>query len=78
MLPELAKWYAEGEKELLRGVRLGQWAEDFPAEGDQVIAALFAERPEWLGEYGHRQVLGGGGPVGRGRRLLRDQASGAG
>ncbi|MGW2325208.1 GNAT family N-acetyltransferase [Streptomyces sp. NPDC001700] len=33
------------------------WAGDFPAEGDQVIAGLFAEHPDWLGPYGHRLII---------------------
>jgi [ribosomal protein S5]-alanine N-acetyltransferase len=39
------------------GDRPAHWAEDFPAEGDQVIVGLFAEHPAWLGTYGHRQII---------------------
>ncbi|MFD3502275.1 GNAT family N-acetyltransferase [Streptomyces sp. NPDC058678] len=53
----LRSWSAAEIDAVLRGVRLGHWAEDFPAEGDQVVAGLFAEHPGWLGEYGHRQVV---------------------
>ncbi|MDQ1042722.1 GNAT family N-acetyltransferase [Streptomyces sp. V4I2] len=53
----LRSWATAEIDAVLRGVRLCHWAEDFPAEGDQVVAGLFAEHPEWLGEYGHRQVL---------------------
>ena len=37
--------------------RPAHWAGDFPAEGDQVIAGLFAHHPGWLGPYGHRQII---------------------
>lgn len=33
------------------------WADDFPAEGDQVIAGLFHQHPDWLGPYGHRLII---------------------
>ncbi|MFK8907758.1 GNAT family N-acetyltransferase [Streptomyces sp. YS-3] len=33
------------------------WAEDFPADGDRVIAGLFGENPDWLGTYGHRLIV---------------------
>ena len=42
---------------VLDGTRPAHWAADFPAEGDHVIAGLFAEHPAWLGDYGHRQVI---------------------
>ncbi|GAA2972441.1 GNAT family N-acetyltransferase [Streptomyces enissocaesilis] len=37
--------------------RLADWAEDFPAEGDRVIAGFLAEHPEGLNEYGHRKII---------------------
>ncbi|MEU6863275.1 GNAT family N-acetyltransferase [Streptomyces sp. NPDC046876] len=39
------------------GRRPGGWAEDFPAEGDRVIAGLFDGHPAWLGPYGHRLLV---------------------
>ncbi|GHB54277.1 hypothetical protein GCM10010377_51620 [Streptomyces viridiviolaceus] len=33
------------------------WAEDFPADGDRVIASLFDDNPAWLGAYGHRLIV---------------------
>lgn len=38
------------------GRRLADWAEDFPAEGDRVIAGFLTEHPEGLTAYGHRLV----------------------
>ncbi|WP_254878791.1 GNAT family N-acetyltransferase [Streptomyces sp. NA04227] len=40
----------------MANTRLPHWAEDFPAEGDTVIAGFLRERPEALGEFGHRTV----------------------
>lgn len=42
---------------VLDGARPAHWAQDFPAEGDHVIAGLFTEHPAWLGDYGHRQII---------------------
>ncbi|WP_242908210.1 GNAT family N-acetyltransferase [Actinomadura terrae] len=33
------------------------WADDFPADGDRVIAELVAGTPSALGEYGQRQIV---------------------
>ncbi|MEV0383558.1 GNAT family N-acetyltransferase [Nonomuraea sp. NPDC050643] len=51
---------------VLGGPRPAHWAADFPAEGDHVIAGLFADHPAWLGVYGHRQIVerAGGRTVG--------------
>ncbi|MCO5991669.1 GNAT family N-acetyltransferase [Actinoallomurus spadix] len=50
--------WAPGEvTAVLDGARPSHWAQDFPDEGDLVIAGLFAEHPVWLGEYGHRQII---------------------
>ncbi|MER6947082.1 GNAT family N-acetyltransferase [Nonomuraea sp. NPDC000554] len=53
----LRSWTPAEVSAVLDGARPAHWAEDFPAEGDQVIAGLFAEHPAWLGEYGHRQII---------------------
>ncbi|WP_309241118.1 GNAT family N-acetyltransferase [Nocardia sp. BSTN01] len=37
--------------------RQADWAEDFPSEGDRVIASLFAEHPAWLEPYGQRLII---------------------
>ncbi|GGQ10448.1 RimJ/RimL family protein N-acetyltransferase [Actinomadura coerulea] len=39
------------------GDRLAHWADDFPAEGDRVIAGFIAENPSALGEYGQRLII---------------------
>lgn len=39
------------------GDRLAHWADDFPTEGDRVIAGFIAEHPSALGEYGQRLII---------------------
>ncbi|WP_030170125.1 GNAT family N-acetyltransferase [Spirillospora albida] len=53
----LRSWVPAEVTAVLDGARPAHWAEDFPAEGDHVIAGLFTEHPAWLGEYGHRQII---------------------
>lgn len=53
----LRSWTAAEADAVAGGSRLPQWADDFPAEGDQVIAGLFATFPDWLGPYGHRLII---------------------
>ncbi|NUW33145.1 GNAT family N-acetyltransferase [Nonomuraea sp. SMC257] len=53
----LRPWTVAEVEAVVSGDRLAHWAADFPSEGDHVIAGLFAERPAWLGPYGHRQVV---------------------
>lgn len=53
----LRSWTAREADAVVGGVRLPHWAADFPAEGDQVIAGLLGEHPEWLDAYGHRLVV---------------------
>lgn len=53
----LRSWTPAEATAVLDGTRPAHWAQDFPAEGDQVIAGLFDEHPAWLGEYGHRQII---------------------
>ncbi|MGV9772699.1 GNAT family N-acetyltransferase [Streptosporangium sp. NPDC003464] len=53
----LRRWTPGEVTAVLDGARQAHWAEDFPAEGDQVIVGLFADNPAWLGEYGHRQII---------------------
>ncbi|MDG9706365.1 GNAT family N-acetyltransferase [Streptomyces sp. DH37] len=42
---------------VLGGERRAHWADDFPAEGDRVIAGHIAEHPGQSGAYGQRQVV---------------------
>ncbi|ONI87736.1 GNAT family N-acetyltransferase [Saccharothrix sp. ALI-22-I] len=53
----LRSWTPGDVTAVLDGARLPHWAGDFPAEGDRVIAGLFAEHPQWLGGYGHRLIV---------------------
>jgi [ribosomal protein S5]-alanine N-acetyltransferase len=53
----LRSWTTDEVGAVLDGSRLDHWAEDFPAEGDRVIAGLFDGHPAWLEEYGHRQLI---------------------
>jgi RimJ/RimL family protein N-acetyltransferase len=53
----LRVWTPDEVAAVLDGARPGHWAGDFPAEGDQVIAGLFAEHPAWLDVHGHRQIV---------------------
>ncbi|MEV4245670.1 GNAT family N-acetyltransferase [Streptosporangium canum] len=53
----LRSWTPVEAGAVLDGSRPAHWAEDFPSEGDRVIAGLFGEHPGWLGEYGHRQII---------------------
>ena len=53
----LCPW-TEAEAAAVRtGTRRPDWAPDFPAEGDGVIAGLLAEQPDWLAEYGHHLIV---------------------
>ncbi|MCC9157636.1 GNAT family N-acetyltransferase [Streptomyces parvulus] len=53
----LRPWTGAETAAVLGGTRRPRWADDFPAEGDRVIAGLLGERPEWFGAYGHRLVV---------------------
>jgi RimJ/RimL family protein N-acetyltransferase len=53
----LRSWPTDDIAAVLGDRRLPHWAEDFPAEGDRVIAGVIAEQPDALGEYGQRQVV---------------------
>jgi len=53
----LRSWTPADVTAVLDGARASHWADDFPAEGDHVIAGLFAEHPAWLGPYGHRLIV---------------------
>ncbi|MFG2141016.1 GNAT family N-acetyltransferase [Streptomyces sp. NPDC048650] len=53
----LRPWSTDELTAVLGDVRLPHWAEDFPAEGDRVIAGVLTEEPDGLNEYGHRQII---------------------
>lgn len=53
----LRSWTSEEAAAVLSVRRRADWAEDFPAEGDTVIPALFGEHPDWLGAYGQRLII---------------------
>lgn len=50
-------WPRDEVDAVLRDARCAHWADDFPTDGDRVVVGLFGEHPEWLGEYGHRQII---------------------
>ncbi|MFI8520820.1 GNAT family N-acetyltransferase [Streptomyces sp. NPDC085481] len=56
----LRTWTAEAVAAVLGGTdpdrRPADWAADFPADGDRVIAGLLNGNPDWLGAYGHRLI----------------------
>lgn len=53
----LRPWAMAEAIAVLDDTRSANWADDFPAEGDRVIAGLLDRNPAWLGEYGHRLVI---------------------
>src|ERR1043165_5010885 len=53
----LRSWTSADATAVVDGTRRPEWAQDFPTEGDQVIAGLVGKHPDWLGEYGHRLVI---------------------
>ncbi|MEU3726996.1 GNAT family N-acetyltransferase [Streptomyces sp. NPDC031705] len=63
----LAAWTAEAVTAVLAAAdahaggkaehRPADWAADFPADGDCVIAQLLGGNPDWLGAYGHRLII---------------------
>ncbi|MFK4600518.1 GNAT family N-acetyltransferase [Streptomyces pristinaespiralis] len=53
----LRPWSTDELAAVLSGARLTHWAEDFPAEGDRVIAGFLTEHPDGLTDYGHRQII---------------------
>ncbi|MFI9308128.1 GNAT family N-acetyltransferase [Streptomyces triculaminicus] len=53
----LRPWTRAEAAAVLDGARQPHWADDFPAEGDGVIAGLFEDFPAWLDTYGHRLII---------------------
>ncbi|MFG2289231.1 GNAT family N-acetyltransferase [Streptomyces sp. NPDC048595] len=53
----LRPWTTAEATAVLDDTRSTHWADDFPTEGDRVIAGLFGQNPAWLGEHGHRLII---------------------
>lgn len=53
----LRAWTAVEAATVAEGGRLDDWAEDFPEEGDRVVAPLVAVASSWLGPFGHRLIV---------------------
>ncbi|MEV5748329.1 GNAT family N-acetyltransferase [Actinoallomurus sp. NPDC052308] len=53
----LRPWTTSEATAVLDDTRCPHWADDFPAEGDRVIAGLLVQHPAWLGTYGHRLII---------------------
>ncbi|MFI9583269.1 GNAT family N-acetyltransferase [Streptomyces sp. NPDC052236] len=53
----LREWPTDDVAAVVGDGQLAHWAEDFPAEGDRVIAGVIAEQLDPAGEYGHRQII---------------------
>ncbi|MEW1658646.1 GNAT family N-acetyltransferase [Streptomyces sp. NPDC093707] len=53
----LRTWTLGEAGAVLDGARSSHWADDFPAEGDRVVAGLLDQHPAWLGAYGHRLII---------------------
>ncbi|NDU76694.1 GNAT family N-acetyltransferase [Actinomadura sp. DSM 109109] len=53
----LRPWSSGEVAAVLSGDRPAHWADDFPAEGDGVIAGFISENPSALGEHGQRQII---------------------
>ncbi|MDX3224816.1 GNAT family N-acetyltransferase [Streptomyces sp. ME19-01-6] len=53
----LRTWTTAEATAVVGDTRSVDWADDFPAEGDRVIAGLFGQHPDWLGAYGHRLII---------------------
>lgn len=53
----LRPWTTAEATAVRNDTRSAHWADDFPAEGDRVIAGLLDRQPAWLGEHGHRLVV---------------------
>jgi RimJ/RimL family protein N-acetyltransferase len=54
----LRPWSGEEVSAVLDDVRSAHWADDFPAEGDRVIAGFISEHlDDALGEFGQRLII---------------------
>jgi [ribosomal protein S5]-alanine N-acetyltransferase len=53
----LRPWTSSEVTAVTGGTRRPHWADDFPSEGDRVIAGFIAGNPSALGEFGQRQII---------------------
>ncbi|GAB7035850.1 GNAT family N-acetyltransferase [Streptomyces sp. NPDC021749] len=53
----LRPWTMAEATAVVDDTRSPHWADDFPADGDRVIAGFFDRHPAWLGAYGHRLII---------------------
>ncbi|UGQ11760.1 GNAT family N-acetyltransferase [Yinghuangia sp. ASG 101] len=53
----LRTWTAAEIAAVHHDTRSAHWADDFPAEGDRLVASLLDDHPAWLGAYGHRLIV---------------------
>jgi RimJ/RimL family protein N-acetyltransferase len=53
----LRPWTTSEATAVLHDTRSPHWADDFPAEGDRLVAGLFDQHPAWLGANGHRLII---------------------
>ncbi|MDJ1135673.1 GNAT family N-acetyltransferase [Streptomyces iconiensis] len=53
----LRPWVTDEIDAVLDDGRMAHWAEDFPAEGDRVIAGFITEWTGTPGAYGHRLIV---------------------
>ncbi|QUQ70057.1 GNAT family N-acetyltransferase [Kutzneria sp. CA-103260] len=53
----LRPWTPAEVAAVVGDTRSAEWADDFPAEGDRVIAGLLDQNRAWLGEHGHRLII---------------------
>ncbi|GGT23266.1 hypothetical protein GCM10010271_28510 [Streptomyces kurssanovii] len=53
----LRSWTTSEAAAVLDDAHSTHWADDFPAEGDRVVAGLFDQHPAWLDAYGHRLII---------------------
>ncbi|WP_218000626.1 GNAT family N-acetyltransferase [Nocardia higoensis] len=53
----LRRWTPAVAAAVAHGHRDPRWAEDFPADGDCVIATELANHPSWYGPFGHRLIV---------------------
>ena len=53
----LRPWTSTDVRAVIDDDRQNEWAADFPAEGDTVIAGVIALNPDWLSPFGHRLII---------------------
>ncbi|HUQ56769.1 GNAT family N-acetyltransferase [Lentzea sp.] len=53
----LRPWTSADVQAVVGADRQPSWADDFPAEGDTVIAGLIDSHPDWLSPFGHRLII---------------------